>query len=147
MFKPRNILLPAVAGILVVSILLIFPSIFKDKNELQSYLHFVTRLVLLLFIYISLFLYFTQQLQFKAEFQKLFYRGVILSLVYTAFANIGMFVNHFMRPTVNIQGVSLFKLWYLQSSNFLKYGLIYTVFTILFLHFHPANQLRKKKQA
>ncbi len=145
MSKFRKFLIPGVTGILVVLIFVVFPKVFKNPDDLQKYLFYSTRLILMLYIYMSLYFYFIEGLNFKAEYQKLFFRGAILSLVFTAFTSAGLFINYFQDAQYNVANFSIIKSWFLQASKFLKAGMIYTIVTIIILYFHPQNQLKRTK--
>ena len=140
MLKFKKLIIPTITGLLVVLAFLIFPQLYKDKPaDLQKYLYYSTRLILLFYIYLSMYFYFVEELGNKAEFQKLFFKGVILSLTFTAFTSIGLLLNFVQDSQSNIEGFSFFKIWYLQVSKFLKIGLIYTVVVLIILHLHPQN--------
>ena len=146
MLKFKKLIIPTITGLLVVLAFLIFPQLYKDKPaDLQKYLYYSTRLILLFYIYLSMYFYFVEELGNKAEFQKLFFKGVVLSLIFTAFTSVGLFLNYFQDSQSNIEGFSVFKIWYLQVSKFLKIGLIYTVVVLIILHLHPQNLLKKSK--
>lgn len=137
---------PAVTGFLVLLVYWIFPFFFKDQ-ELNTYIFNITRLILLLYIFFSLYFYFTDQLQFKGDIQKIFFRGTVLSLIFGGFTSIGFFAAFFAQDQIELEGYSLLQSWFVQFTRFVKYGLIYTVMCLAWIYFHPHNLLRNSKKA
>ncbi len=140
----KKFLTPAVTGLFVLSIYMVFPSLFEGKI-LAMYIFNATRLVLLLYIFFSLYFYFIDDLQYKGNVQKIFFRGTILSVLFTVFTSAGFFVVYLKNPTVDAENYSLLQSWFVQFTKFLKYGLLYTVLTLVWIYFHPNNLTRRKK--
>ena len=145
MLKFKRYIIPVSTGMVVILVFLLFPKFFHQQ-ELNDKLFFATRLILLLYLFLSMDLYFKEVLNYRAEFQKLFFRGTILSLIFTIFTSAGLFILYFQDPQNNVEGFSIFKSWYLQVSKFLKVGLLYTIACIIYFRFHPNNLLKKEKK-
>ena len=140
----KNFLFPIATGIIVLLTYLIFPFFFKDQ-QLATYIFNITRLILLLYIFFSLYFYFTEQLEYKGDIQKIFFRGTLLSLLFACFTSIGFFAAYFVQEQQALEGYSLAQSWFVQFTKFIKFGLIYTVMSLAWIYFHPHNLLRKRK--
>ncbi|MFT6716338.1 MAG: hypothetical protein ACJA0Q_000974 [Saprospiraceae bacterium] len=141
----QNFLTPAVTAVFVIGIYMIFPSHFEGKI-LGMYMFNATRLVLLLFIFFSLFFYFTDGLKYKGNVQKIFFRGTILSLLFTIFTSAGFFIVYLKNPQEEMENYSLLKSWFVQFTQFLKYGMLYTVLSLVWIYFHPQNLTKRRKK-
>lgn len=141
--KVKQFFFPLITGVIVVLTYLIFPFFFKDQ-ELATYIFNITRLILLLFIFFSLYFYFTDQLEFKGDIQKIFFRGTILSVLFAGFTSLGFFAAYLAQEQQVLEGYSLFQSWFVQFTKFIKFGLIYTVMCLAWIYFHPHNLLRKR---
>jgi hypothetical protein len=141
----KKFLVPATTGIFVIGIYMIFPTIFEGKI-LGMYLFNAIRLVLLLYLFFSLYFYFVDDLKYKGNVQKIFFRGTILSLLFTIFTSAGFFIVYLKNPVIEVENYSLLQSWFVQFTKFLKYGMLYTVLTLIWIYFHPQNMTRRRKK-
>lgn len=142
----KNFLIPGITGVLAIAILVVFPMLFEGQ-ELGQYLHSAIRLILLLYMFFTLNIYFTEKLKYEGEFQKIMYKGVLMSLLFACFTSIGFFIALSMHPQDNIENFSVFSAWFVHAKEIVKFGLMYTVFIMIWIHFHPNNQVRLRKKA
>lgn len=144
--KYASILIAGTSGILAIITLVALPLFFQG-HELGQYLHSSIRLILLLYMFFSLNLYFTEKLNYEGVFQKIMYKGVLLSLLFACFTSVGFFISLYMHPQDNVENFNLFSAWFVQAKEIVKFGLMYTVFIMIWIHFHPNNQIRLRKKA
>jgi len=142
----KKFLTPSITAVFVLAIYMTFPSYFEGKI-LGMYMFNATRLVLLLFVFFSLYFYFIDDLKYRGEMQKIFFRGTLLSLLFTVFTSAGFFIVYLKNPQVEIENYSLLQSWFVQFTKFLKYGMLYTVLTLVWLYFHPQNITRRRKKS
>jgi len=141
----KKFLTPAITGIIVIGMYMIFPTQFEGKI-MAMYLFNGTRLVLLLYMFFSLYFYFVDDLKYRGEIQKIFFRGALLSLLFTVFTSAGFFIVYFKNPVIEVENFSLLQSWFVQFTKFLKYGMLYTVLTLIWIYFHPQNLTKRRKK-
>jgi hypothetical protein len=141
----KKFLFPAVTAVLVISIYMTFPLYFEE-SILAMYMFNATRLVLLLFMFFSLYLYFINELKYRGEIQKIFFRGTLLSLLFSIFTSAGFLTVYFKNPDMGIENYDLFGSWLIHVLKIVKYGMLYTVLTLTWIYFHPQNLTRRRKK-
>lgn len=139
-------LIPGITGILAIGFMVVFPMVFEGE-ELAQNLFYAVRFVLALFLFLSLYLHFTTKLNYEGDFQKIMYKGVILSLVYGCFTSIGFFINLGINPQDGVANYSAFSAWFIQMKEIVKVGLLYTIPIMIWIYFHPQNRVRNRKKA
>lgn len=142
----KNILIPIISGLLSITVLVTFPMLFEGQ-ELGQYLHSAIRLILLLYMFVTLNFYFIEKLKYEGEFQKIMYKGVLMSLLFACFTSIGFFIALSLNPQDNIENFSIFSAWFVHAKEIVKFGLMYTVFVMIWIYFHPNNKVRLRKKA
>ena len=141
----KKFVFPAVTGALVISIYMILPSYFEGKI-LSMHIFNSTRLVLLLYMFFSLYFYFVDELNYRGDVQKILFRGTILSLLFTMFTSAGIVAVYLKNPVVDVEGFSLLQSLFIPFREFLVYGLVYAVLTLIWIYFHPQNLTRRRKK-
>lgn len=127
----------------------IFQEAITTNLTLAKYLFYVIRLLLIFYIFIYCYHLFTNKFKYSISFQSALYAGCKLTIGFCIFVISATMINQLIFNTeinLNILVQSLF----VQFLNTLKIGVMYAVFTAIFLYFHPQNQLRleqkRKKQ-
>lgn len=141
----KKFLFPAFTAALVLGIYVTFPLYFEEKI-LAMYMFNATRLVLVLFMFFSLYFYFIDELQYRGDVQKIFFRGTLLSLLFTIFTSAGFFTVYLKNPDMGVENYDLFGSWLVHALKVLKYGMLYTVLTLIWIYFHPNNMTRRRKK-
>lgn len=136
-------------GILAISIMVFLPILFDGATdngvEKGQYLFFAIRFLLLLYIFFLLNHHFTNKLKYEGDFQKIMYKGVILSLIFTCYTSIGLYIKYL--STAQGEDFNFLPAWFVHAKEMVKVGLLYTLFMVVWIHFHPYNQVRLRKKA
>ncbi|MFT6745987.1 MAG: hypothetical protein ACJAZ2_000325 [Glaciecola sp.] len=141
----KKFVFPASTGAFVIAIYMLLPKYFEGKI-LGLHTFSATRLVLLLFMFFSLYFVFVDELRYRGTMIKILLRGCILSLLFTIFPAAGTILLYLKNPVIDVENYSLFESLLMQSLEFLKYGLLYTVLTYIWIYFHPQNITRRRKK-
>ena len=73
------------------------------------------------------------------------YKGVVLSITFACFTTIGLLINFYLNP--QSEDYSLSQAWLVQTREWVKIGLLYSVFMVIWIHFHPNNKVRLRNKA
>lgn len=116
-----------------------------NQLERAKWMYIMIRLILLAFLFTSVYIYFTQTVKFSISFQKALFTATKLTVLFAVFVLIATLFQILLSSgfSLNVWEVLLF-----QFVNMLKTGLLYSVAISVFIYFHPHNQLRiqQKKQ-
>ncbi len=144
MKKKLKYTLPLFTGILVVLLIVGLPMLFEG-DQLVNYLLYSVRFVLILYIFFTINHHFTTKLKYEGEFQKIMYKGVVLSILFACFTTVGLLINFYLNP--QSEDYSLSQAWLVQTREWVKIGLLYSVFMVIWIHFHPNNKVRLRNKA
>lgn len=138
-----------ITALLAISIMVFLPLLFDGETDQSAekgqYLFFAVRFLLLLYIFFLLNHHFTNKLNYEGDFQKVMYKGVILSLMFTCYTSIGLFIKYYI--TAQGADFNVLPAWFVHAKEMVKVGLLYTLFMVIWIHFHPYNQVRLRKKA
>ena len=128
-----------------------FQKISKEVLDIEETLHIYRRLILILCLSISSFLFFSRKYKFNITFQKAMFHNAIFSFIFSLFCIFSFILTQTIRGTV---GDSSFMLQYgfAHFITVLKSTLFWFVAVSFFIYFHPQNidwqrkRIEKKKR-
>jgi hypothetical protein len=128
-----------------------FQKISKEVLDIEETLHIYRRLILILCLSISSYLFFSRKYKFNITFQKAMFHNAIFSFIFSLFCIFSFILTQTIRGTV---GDSSFMLQYgfAHFITVLKSTLFWFVAVSFFIYFHPQNidwqrkRIEKKKR-